>query len=245
MYVVCMPYLPFISDDDLKTHVSRVLEAGIEANKNKDTKFHSNVIDPFGPIFELAVNDFSSTEWEKSEKSRQTQKTLQNEIGDFHNYILGSVKGWKRLAKGNEIDLIKDDKSVIAEIKNKHNTVSGGKLVDHYVEFDNLVNKKASKYFKATAYYVKIIPKKPIIFDIPFTPPDKASGNRKPIDQQIREIDGRSFYKLVTGIDDALDQLHRAIPNVINDLGKKKGGYNKQDKIDLNNYFKKAYIPPA
>lgn len=237
-----MPYLPYISDDKLKAHVSRVLEAGIEANKNKDIKFHSNVIDPFGPIFELAVNEFSSTEWEKSEKSRQTQKTLQNEIGDFHNNVLGSVKGWTTLIKGNEIDLIKNDKSVIAEIKNKHNTVSGGKLVDHYVEFDNLVNKKASKYFKATAYYVKIIPKKPITFDIPFTPPDKATGNRKSIDKRIREIDGRSFYKLVTGIDDALDQLHNVIPNVIDDLGKKNGGYNKQDRKDLNSYFKKAYI---
>lgn len=236
-----MPYLTFISDDDLKKHVSRVLTAGIKANKNRDIKFHSNVIDPFGPIFELAVNDFTSTEWEKSEKSRQTQKTLQNEIGDFHNNVLGSVKGWTSLVKGNEIDLIKNDNSVIAEIKNKYNTVSGGKLVDHYVEFDNLVNKKASRYYKATAYYVKIIPKKPITFDIPFTPPDKAKGNRKPVDKRIREIDGRSFYKLVTGLDDALDQLHCVIPDVINDLGKKNGGYSAQDKKDLNGYFKKAY----
>lgn len=237
-----MTYLPFIADNDLKIHVSRVLDAGIKANKNKDTKFHSNVIDPFGPIFELAVNDFTSTEWEKSEKSRQTQKSLQNEIGDFHNHILGSVDGWTALPKGNEIDLIKDDKKIIAEIKNKYNTVSGGKLVDHYVEFDNLENKKASKYFGATAYYVKIIPHKPITFDIPFTPSDKASGNRKSTDQSIREIDGRSFYKLVTGFDDALDQLHKAIPNVINDLGQKNNNYSKQDLSDLNSYFKKAYI---
>lgn len=237
-----MPYLPFISDDQLKKHIMRVLNAGMKAKEVKNETFYKNVIDPFGPIFELAVNNYTSSEWEKSEKSRQIQKTLQNAIGDFHNNILGSVNGWRTLPKGNEIDLVKQDNSIIAEVKNKYNTVSGGKLVDHYVEFDNLINKKASIYSGATAYYVKIIPKTPIPFDIPFTPPDKATGKRKHEDEKIREIDGRSFYKLVTGIDDALDQLHSAIPKIIEDLKYKETGFSEKDIECLDNYFKRAYF---
>lgn len=237
-----MTYLPYISDDDLEKHVKKVLDAGSAAKAKKDKTFYNNVIDPFGSIFELSVNNLTASEWEKSEKTRQIQKTLQNEVGDFHNNILGSVKGWRTLPKGNEIDLVKEDNSIIAEIKNKYNTVSGGKLVDHYVEFDNLVNKKASKYFGAKAYYVKIIPKTPNPFDIPFTPPDKATGKRKPEDEKIREIDGRLFYKMVTGIDDALDQLHSAIPKVIHDLNYKTDDFSEDDIECLSSYFRRAYL---
>ena len=48
------------------------------------------------------------------------------------NIFLGSVPGWSKLEVGGIVDLVKDDKTIIAEIKNKYNTVSGGKLKDHY-----------------------------------------------------------------------------------------------------------------
>lgn len=235
-----MPLLPFISDKSLETHISKVIEIGIQANQNRNKKFHSNVIDPFSPIFELTIHDITAEQWEENEKNRQIQKTLQNAIGDFHNDILGSVHGWQKLEKGNEIDLIKSDLKIIAEIKNKHNTVSGGKLVAHYDEFDDLVNNKASKYYKATAYYVKIIPKNKNPFNKPFVPSDKKKGMTRAPNDRIREIDGRSFYGLVTGIDDALDKLHAAIPVAIKNLKNKQ--FTNSDLDHLNDYFQKAYL---
>lgn len=238
-----MAYLPFISDEAFLKHIQAVLSVGFTKNQEADQTFYKNVIDPFGPIFETAVNAMSANDWKKFEKSRQSQKTLQNAVGDFHNDILGSVDGWSSLKKGNEVDLIKDDRSIIAEVKNKYNTVSGGKLVDHYEEFDNLVNRKASEYTGATAFFVQIIPKRPGPMNKCFTPSDKAKGMKKSPDEKIREIDGRSFYALVTGFDDALDQLHRQIPMAIQNLGQKLGDYSADDISEFTDFFNRAYIP--
>jgi hypothetical protein len=237
-----MPYLPYISDADLISHLNSVINIGKNAKKNAPKKFHSNVIDPFGPIFEMAIHKINSDEWEELETIRQIQKTIQNAVGDFHNDILGSVAGWSKLAKGGIVDLVKNDHTVIAEIKNKYNTVSGGKLKDHYDELSGLVNQKNSIYFGATSYFAQIIPKKPGSFDRCFTPPDKATGKLKPADNKVREIDGRSFYAMVTGYHDALDMLHAEIPNVLAQTGTIGNGFSTSDLKELSDYFGKAYF---
>jgi len=237
-----MPYLPYISDADLISHLNSVINIGKNAKKNAPKKFHSNVIDPFGPIFEMAIHKINSDEWEELETIRQIQKTIQNAVGDFHNDILGSVSGWSKLAKGGIVDLVKNDNTVIAEIKNKYNTVSGGKLKDHYDELSGLVNQKNSIYFGATSYFAQIIPKKPGSFDRCFTPPDKATGKLKPADNKVREIDGRSFYAMVTGYHDALDMLHAEIPNVLAQTGTIGNGFSTSDLKELSDYFGKAYF---
>jgi len=237
-----MPYLPYISDADLISHLNSVINIGKNAKKNAPKKFHSNVIDPFGPIFEMAIHKINSDEWEELETIRQIQKTIQNAVGDFHNDILGSVAGWSKLAKGGIVDLVKNDNTVIAEIKNKYNTVSGGKLKDHYDELSGLVNQKNSIYFGATSYFAQIIPKKPGSFDRCFTPPDKATGKLKPADNKVREIDGRSFYAMVTGYHDALDMLHAEIPKVLAQTGTIGNGFSTSDLKELSDYFGKAYF---
>ncbi len=73
--------------------------------------------------------------WYKNETARQAQKTLQNHLGDFHQRILGSVKGWTDMHTGGVIDLISHDTKIIAEVKNKYNTVSGGVWQIHINHF--------------------------------------------------------------------------------------------------------------
>ena len=237
-----MPYLPYISDTDLISHLNTVISIGKNAKKNAPKKFYSNVIDPFGPIFEMAIHKINADEWEELETIRQIQKTIQNAVGDFHNDILGSVPGWSRLPKGGTVDLVKNDNTVIAEIKNKYNTVSGGKLKDHYDELSGLVNQKNSIYFGATSYFAQIIPKKPDSFDRCFTPPDKATGKSKPADSKVREIDGRSFYAMVTGYDGALDMLHDQIPIALAQSRAIGNGFSTNDLKELSDYFKRAYF---
>src|SRR5690606_6948457 len=97
-----------------------------------DINFGKNVVDPFSAIFEMIGFEMYFEDWRLSEKSRQAQKSLQNFVGEFHQTILGSCHGWKDMGKGNIIDLFSEDGRVIAEIKNKFNTISGGKLADLY-----------------------------------------------------------------------------------------------------------------
>lgn len=238
-----MSFLNYIDDDTILDHVKSVLDAGINRKAETEKNFGKNVIDPFATIFDAAVSDVDHETWKKSEVVRQCQKTLTNHIGDLHQKILGSVEGWDNLGVGNEFDLICESRQILAEIKNKFNTVSFGKLSGHYYEFENLITPKASRFKGYTAYFVNIIPKKPQRYDIPFTPSDKSKGMRCVLNEKIREIDGASFYHLVTGSESALEDLYDALPSVIEQVFAEE--YDKPlsipDKELFKQYFDTAY----
>jgi hypothetical protein len=237
-----MPYLPYISDNDFIKHLNAIAEIGMIKSRDAKKNFYSNVIDPFGPIFEMGILGVNAGQWEKLEINRQVQKSIQNAVGKFHENILGSVPGWTKLKVGGIVDLVKDDNSVVAEIKNKYSSVSYGDRSDHYYRLSNQVNKKNMAYFGATAYFVQIIPNNADSFDRCFTPSDKSIGKKCQKDNRIREIDGRSFYALVTGIDDALDMLHDQIPKALIKSGAIANAISSNDLKVLSDYFKRAYF---
>jgi len=239
-----MSYLSFIEDKELVSCVNYVLTGGLEAIENSQKKFYKNVIDPFASLFEAGVFDMSHDHWVKSETFRQCQKTLQNRVGHFHQKILGSVSGFENLGEGEIIDLVNHDKKVIAEVKNKYNTVTGSKLSGQYSTLENLVNRKASKYKGYTAYFVNIIPKKPSRYNDLFTPSDPDKGAKCAENEKIRIIDGASFYSMATGVDTSLNDLHDVLPEVIEHVLQEnfdKKDFKIEDKEEFVKYFSKAF----
>ena len=234
-----MPFLKWISDTDLINEVSQLHSIAKEAQKNAVNEFGKNVIDPFAAIFEMSGFEIDYNTWLKSETTRQAQKTLQNHIGDFHQNILGYSNDWTNKKAGNIIDLLSDKHKVIAEIKNKYNTISGGKLSDLYYSLEKQISPKSSIYKGYTAYYVAIIPKKGKRFNKPFTPSDKDKGEKCPVNEHIREIDGASFYSLVTGYENALEDLFDVLPEIIKVCS--NGKYIIKDKAKLKEFFYLAY----
>lgn len=235
-----MPYLNYIKDSDLEDAVGFMLAAAESGQETAKKKFARNVIDPFAVVFEMVGFDIPTVaEWEKSEQARQAQKTLGQALGDFHQRVLGSIKGWENLGVGNNIDLFCPSKKIIAEVKNKHNTVTGGQLSALYHGLDDLVMPKSSKYHRHTAYYVEIIPKKGESYDVEFTPSDRTRSKKCPANPKIRKIDGKSFYALASGKDDALPKLYEALPNVIKTVCGKS--YAAKELMLMENYFKAAF----
>ncbi|TRZ66254.1 Eco47II family restriction endonuclease [bacterium] len=234
-----MSKLKWIDDANLYAEVKQLLSIAKEAKNTAVSEFGKNVIDPFSAIFEMSGFEIDYETWFKSETTRQAQKTLQNHVGDFHQNILGFSKGWENKKVGHVIDLASADKKIIAEIKNKYNTISGGKLSDLYISLDNLVSPKNSIYKGYTAYYVAIVPKKTTRYDNPFTPSNKEKGEKCPMNGNIREVDGASFYTLVTGDDNALEDLFDILPDVIYECS--EGRYKIKDKEKLKAFFKLAY----
>lgn len=239
-----MPYLSFISDQDLEQEVSLILLTASAALKKANTKFGKNVIDPFSITFEMAGFDIQEVAtWEVSEKTRQSQKTLSNAFGTFHQNILGHIGGWENLGIGRSADLECANRKIIAEVKNKYNTVTGAKLCDVYDHLEKLVMPIVSKYKGYTAYYVETIPRprrgKSQKYNVPFTPSDKQTQTTKPANELIRKIDGQSFYELVTGVPDALEQLHDALPTVISNLSDYT--FDPNELALVKTYFKKAF----
>lgn len=232
-----MAKLGYIPDDVLTREVRHLLSIAKMAKAKSERNFTRNVIDPFAVLFEMSGFDVDETVWEKGEKNRQIQKTLQNHVGSFHQRILGAMDGWKDTGTGGVIDLVSEKYKVIAEIKNKYNTVKGSDKVKIYDHFEMQVMTKGHQYKGFTAYYVEVIPLSGHRYNKEFTPSDNSQGQQRKVNPLIRQIDGYSFYGMVTGIPDALSQLFASLPDVIEENSE----YKFKNREFAQNFFQKAF----
>jgi len=220
--------LNFISNKDLFKQVDHVLDVARNTSNKAEERLFTNMIDPFSALFDAMCQGISLEQWLEQEKSRQTQKTLQNALGGFHQEILGSIPGWESMGTGNVFDLKNEKMKIIAEVKNKYNTTKGNHKVAIY---DDLAEQLKTKYKGYLAYYVEIIPKDKAVYNKPFTPPDNRTHKRRPAREDIRVIDGKSFYGLAAGDPEAIKKFYNALPIVIEELlGKNRpiGNYGRQ-----------------
>jgi hypothetical protein len=229
----------FIEEEKLREIVVHLLNTAHAAQRAAEEKLERNVIDPFATLFQMAGFDMTHQTWVEVEKMRQAEKSLQNSVGRFHQTILGSFSGWEDLGTGSIVDVVNHEQKIVAEVKNKYNTVSGGRLSDIYHELENTVMPKTSRYQGYTAYFVTIIPRKPKRINKPFTPSDRSKGTSCPSNEHIREIDGASFYDLASGLSGTLGMLYSALPDVIATC--KKDGYKIPDIEKLKAYFSAAF----
>jgi hypothetical protein len=236
-----MSYLSYISDDDLENAVQIVVNCIRQVQAKPATSIYKNVIDPFSAIFDGVVEGTSFADWLNKEKIRQNQKTVQNAIGEFHQSIIGSIPGWQNLKTGKNIDVCNLNLNIIAEIKNKHNTVKGS---DRTVIYDTLLyTLQLPDYQGFTAYYVEIIPKKDrnnIFYNRPFTPSDNKTKMKRPQNSSILIIDGCSFYDLATGVPKSLHMLFDVLPDVISKVAGVRG-VSKAEKAKFKQLFDRAY----
>jgi len=203
-----MRYLEWIKDSDL-TRICTELAENFHANASDEVNF-KNKVDPFSALFDIALNDMSYDDWMNNERIRQRQKTLQNMIGNFHQNVLGCISGWENKAVGDVVDLVCPDKKIIAEVKNKYNTIKGSEKINL---FNNFAHALKYGYHGYTAYYVTVIAKKPL--NVPFAPSDNSKKAKPEANENIREIDGASFYAIATGSETALADLYSVLPNIL------------------------------
>lgn len=219
--------LDFIDNDNLIACVDdlfNIINTQLAESNTNDKildgwDFWENGIDPFSTISSTIVSEKNSIEKHllEVEKIRQIDKTISNAIGHFHQKLLGCLDGCVNPGMNGQIDLIVNRPSLllIAEIKNKWNTTKGDDRAQPYDKLEHLIE---SIYPGYTAYYVCIIskPSKKYgyrIIDRPFTP--SAKGSKRPFREDIREIDGKSFYALLTGKSDSLLELYKVFPKLL------------------------------
>lgn len=215
----CMAYLPFISDEHLFAAIGKVYDTYSKAYHAYDKfTFNRNIVDPFEMVFSTRFRRTSDDEWIKNEAERQIGKTVSNAIGTFQEEILGFAPGFTKYKVGDPeahgMDIMNDQRTILADIKNKHNTVKGG---DKPQLFRELVN--AIGYFpNSTAYYVQVIAKgsfnKPWAFD---------SRGKRYSHPNVRIISGDRFYELLFGTPTAFHDLIQILPEVLKDYVEDKG----------------------
>lgn len=207
----------------LEKIVTPLVESVVDNKKD----IYRNTLDPFSALIDCMVRNCTPTDWKNQEERRQTQKTLQNKIGDLHEYVVDCFEGWERLEKG--VDVKNEKLKIIAEIKNKWNTTKGSHKVRLYDDLEGQVKRNHKEF---TAYYVEILPKNKGKYDKNFTPSDNnKSGERRPSRDDIRIIDGASFYEIVSGEKDFLIKLYKEIlPNSLR-IAIKEINKNRKDKL--------------
>lgn len=233
-----MPRLNWIADDVLEEEVLRLVSVGRSAiaKKQEEREFNKNIVDPFSALYTMVGFDLSYEEWFVSETTRQAQKTLQNQIGSFHENILSKVDGWQLAGREDIFDLYNREDKIIAEVKNKHNTVKKSDLAPLHKSLYELVTNKSSLYRGHTAYYVAILPKKGERYNMPFVTSNNKTGMSTSSSELVRTIDGASFYELVTGEENAIFDLYDAILDIVKGIE-----YDHRELPHVRQYLDKAF----
>lgn len=196
-----------------------------------DGDLRANTLDVFSASLESTLKDISFAEWVEQEKKRQIQKTLQNQIGELHQKILGTLDGVEDLGVGGLVDICCRRKHLVAEIKNKHNTTKGNHKPNIY---DDLEKMLADNSDIQTAYYVEILPKNGKSYNAPFTPSDNKTKKQRPKNECIRRIDGQSFYTLLTDNPNALRELYLLLPEIAGEILHEQFGVQRDTIKFLN-----------
>lgn len=201
-------YLTFITDDHFLQCIANLHNAYTKA-KNNLTKndFYKNKVDTIKLTFDSLFNGIDQESLIQAEILRQIDKTINNSIGTFHEQVLGGIAGYEAgYLSGYDIKA-KDD-TLFADIKNKHNTMNSSAAESLFQKLKHL----ADTHKKAKCYWVQILAKSS--FNTLWT--GEING-KEYSHSRVYKISGDQFYALLSGQEDALFQLYRALPLAIND----------------------------
>lgn len=215
-------YVNFISDDHLLKCIGNLHKAYLKAKNNISKKnFYSNKVDTIKLTFDAKFNDIDEESLIQAEILRQIDKSINNSIGTFHEQILGGIKGFE-VGNLSGFDIKAKDDTLFADIKNKHNTMNSSSAEALFQKLARYAN----DYKKAKCYWVQILAKGSFC--------DLWSGEingKEYSHSRVYKISGDQFYALLSGQENALFKLYKALPIAIKDYLK---SMDKNDEIAKN-----------
>ena len=207
-----MPAFDWIDDAALEAATNGFIESIARCKDEHAQRMRRNVLDPFSLISIAHV--FVAPTPDDVLGYAGTSAVIQcigNALGKFHQQVLGNAKGWLNHDRG--FDLICNQRRLLAEVKNKHNTMNVSNRQKVEEDLRVALRQRESGW---TGYLAIIIPKKPERYRTQLAP-------------NLFEVDGTSFYEIVTGQEDSMhDVLHHlcgalsvtaAVANAVEQLG--------------------------
>lgn len=201
-------YVNFVSDEHLLECVKNLHNSYLKAKNNISKKnFYSNKVDTIKLTFDSKFNDISEEDLIQAEILRQIDKSINNSIGTFHEQVLGGIDGYE-VGNLSGFDIKATNDTLFADIKNKHNTMNSSSSEALFQK----LSRYADTYKNAKCYWVQILAKGS------FNESWKGDINGKEYSHsRVFKISGDQFYSLLSGQNDALLQLYKALPLVISD----------------------------
>ena len=182
--------LSWISEQEFNTALQTLAKQLEDARTKANQRRIQNVVDPFWTLFVASTFDVDErTELQGLQQFESAVRGMSNAVGRFHQTVLGSVEQWEDHDTG--YDLICTERKIIAEVKNKWNTLNAPSKKQAVNNLSTVIDNMRGPW---TAYLVQIVPKTPVRYN-------------KSLDKNVTETDGASFYHLVTGSPNALHDL--------------------------------------
>ena len=219
-----MSDLEFISNEDLHKHVANTINRYKNKLKPYDLKyFNRNIVDPVKLLFDKSVYNKTWDEIISNEIFRQKDKTDNNEIGYFHQYIFkyiencvvppnGKNGGWDIIVDMPQGYILPSGNTVhqlYVELKNKHNTMNSSSTAKTFIKMQD----KILTNDNCACMLVEAIAKSSQ--NIKWAP---SVDGLKISNEHIRRVSIDEFYKIVTNRSDAFYQLCKILPSVISDV---------------------------
>lgn len=196
-----MNILPWISDEDFMEAAQVFMDSSTAASEESKGRIEKNIVDPFSSLMIASTLDLKTSKDLIDAQSRASALSgISNALGVFHQSVLGAVDGWEDHDSGYDLESVKHQ--ILAEIKNKHNTLNSGGRAKTVESLDTAVQQKKGEW---TGYLVIIIPKRAQRYE------KKIVTAQRP----VYEIDGASFYTKVTGHEKALHDLFNALMELL------------------------------
>ena len=218
-------YVDFVSDTYFEKCVRWVV-----GGYDQEGDIRKNGIDAFKTLFDMINNKLNFEQWKDVELTRQKDKNISNKIGEFHQKLLGGVKGWRDLETGDVADLCNDQKTIFLELKNKDNTVKGSDMIHLWKRLDEITR----NYPKSITYYAYINEKHGTSGEDVWI----YQGNSNP---NVKKIWGKNVYKLITGKQDALEKTWYALPAAISNIAGSSKAYNLKMSQDITKWFDDSF----
>ena len=182
--------ISWIDADELDRHVDTLRGSAQRAIDQAGARRVANVVDPFASVVVASTYDASTPdELARVQNAESGLRGMSNALGKFHQSVLASVAGWTDHDAGYDLEC--PERRLLAEVKNKWNTMNAANRREVEADLQTAIRQKSGVW---EAYLVLIVPKRP----------DRYTRLLAP---RVSEIDGASFYHLVTGQSDAIHDL--------------------------------------
>lgn len=234
--------LGFISNEDIYNHVKATV---LQYRRDIDLKeFNKNIIDPIKLTFDAKIYGQTMRQTIESECIRQIDKTNNNRIGYFHQYLFKYAgNGWEVPDNGKKggFDVLNEDQHIFVEIKNKHNTMNAASASDTYVKMQS----KLLHDDKATCMLVEVISNRSQNSTWVVTINQNGRKQRYSHDR-IRKVSMDKFYELVFKDKNAFFKLCKALPEILDDVitddESIKLHNSVYDELDKKDFYKSLYL---
>lgn len=192
----------WIDQSDLDAIISEMQQRVRRCEDNSVKNLIKNVIDPVQTAVIAWTTNGDETQVLRRMASSSAAQCMSMAIGWFHQTILANSPGWQ--LHDALYDIEHPQRRLLAEIKNKHNTMNASNQEKVIDDLNTALRQKRESDWRA--YLVKIVPKTPERYQKQLS----RSGRKV-----LYEVDGATFYEIAT---DDPNALHDVVDYLIDSI---------------------------